>query len=68
MLSTAPTTVRVLASVPAGKVPVVALATPVDPILTAIERNRIAYVAFVTSVNRTKRNAGSNSSTSDTRA
>ena len=30
-----------------------ALAAPVDPILTAIERDRIAYVAFVTSVNRT---------------
>jgi hypothetical protein len=29
------------------------MATPVDPILTAIERDRIAYVAFVTSVNRT---------------
>ena len=48
-----PAAVRVLASVPAWKVPVVAMATPVDPILTAIERDRIAYVAFVTSVNRT---------------
>ena len=38
----------------AWKVPVVAMATPVDPILTAIERDRIAAdVAFVTSVNRT---------------
>jgi hypothetical protein len=31
----------------------VAIATPVDPILTAIERDRLAHVAFVTSVNRT---------------
>ena len=29
------------------------MATPVDPILTAIERDRIAYVAFVASLNRT---------------
>jgi hypothetical protein len=48
-----PDAVRVLASVPAWKVPVVAMATPVDPILTAIERDRIAYVGFLTSVNRT---------------
>ena len=48
-----PAAVRVLASVPAWKVPVVAMATPVDPILTAIERDRIAYVAFVTSLNKT---------------
>ena len=45
--------VRVLASAPAWKVPVVAIATPVDPILTAIERDRIAYVAFVASVGPT---------------
>ena len=45
--------VRVLASAPAWKVPVVAMATPVDPILTAIERDRLAHVAFVTSVHRT---------------
>jgi hypothetical protein len=45
--------VRVLASVPAWEVPVVAMATPVDPIFTAIERDRIAYVAFATSLNRT---------------
>ena len=32
-----PAAVRVLASVPAWKVPVVAMATPVDPIFTAIE-------------------------------
>jgi hypothetical protein len=48
-----PAAVRVLASVPAWKVPVVAIATPVDPILTAIERDRLAHVAFVTSVHRT---------------
>ena len=48
-----PAAVRVLAGVPAWKVPVVAMATPVDPILTAIERDRLAHVAFVTSVNRT---------------
>ena len=48
-----PAAVRVLAGVPAWKVPVVAMATPVDPILTAIERDRLAPVAFVTSVNRT---------------
>ena len=45
--------VRVLASVPAWEVPVVAMATPVDPIFTAIERDRIAYVAFAASLNRT---------------
>ena len=45
--------VRVLASAPAWKVPVVAMATPVDPILTAIERDRIAYVAFAASLNKT---------------
>jgi hypothetical protein len=48
-----PAAVRVLASVPAWKVPVVAMATPVDPILTAIKRDRLAHVAFVTSVNTT---------------
>jgi hypothetical protein len=42
-----------LASVPALALPAVAMATPVDPIFTAIERDRIAYVAFVASVNRT---------------
>jgi hypothetical protein len=35
------------------------MATPVDPILTAIERDRIAYVAFVTSVNRNRRRESS---------
>ena len=48
-----PAAVRVLASVPARKVPVVAIATPVDPSLSAIERDRLAHVAFVTSVHRT---------------
>jgi hypothetical protein len=46
-------TVGALSRVPAQVVPAVPMATPVDPILTAIERDRIAYVAFVTSVNRT---------------
>jgi hypothetical protein len=41
-----------LASVPAWAVPVVALATPVDPIFTAVAIDRIAYVAFIASVNR----------------
>ena len=31
------------------------MATPVDPILTAIERDRIAYVAFAASLNKTDR-------------
>jgi hypothetical protein len=48
-----PAAVRVRAGVPAWKVPVVAIATPVDPTLTAIERDRLAHVAFVISVNRT---------------
>jgi len=42
-----------LASAPAWAVPVVAMATPVDPISTAVAHDRIAYVAFVASVNRT---------------
>jgi hypothetical protein len=48
-----PGAVRALASDPAWKVPVVAMATPVDPSLSAIERDRLAHIAFVTSVNRT---------------
>ena len=48
-----PAAVRVLASVPAWEVPVVAMATPVDPILTDIKFDRIAYVAFAGSLNRT---------------
>ena len=46
-------TVGALASVPALAIPAVAMAAPVDLFLTAIERNRIAYVAFVASVNPT---------------
>ena len=46
-------TVGALSRVPAQALPAVPRETPVDPILTAIERDRIAYVAFVTSVNRT---------------
>jgi hypothetical protein len=42
-----------LGSVPTLALPTIAMATPADPIFTAIERDRIAYVAFVTSVNRT---------------
>jgi len=42
-----------LAGVPAWGVPVVAMATPADPIFTAIERDRIAYVAFAASLNTT---------------
>jgi hypothetical protein len=47
------TTVGALASVPARALPAVPTATPVDPILTAIERDRIAYVAFAASLNKT---------------
>ena len=46
-------TVGTLASVRALAIPAVAMAVPVDLILTAIERDRIAYVAFVASVNPT---------------
>ena len=42
-----------LSRVPAQAFPAVPRVTPVDPIFTAIERDRIAYVAFVASVNRT---------------
>ena len=45
--------VGALPSVPALALPAVAMATPVDLIFTAIERDRIAYVAFVASVNPT---------------
>jgi hypothetical protein len=41
------------ASVPGRALPAAAMTTPVDPIRTAIERDRIAYVAFGASVNRT---------------
>jgi hypothetical protein len=51
-------TVGVLA-VPARAPPAVPMATPVDPLLTAIERDRIAYVAFAASLNKTNgRKAG----------
>ena len=40
-------------AVPARALPAVPMATPVDPILTAIERDHIAYVAFATSLNKT---------------
>ena len=46
-------TVGALASVPALAIPAVAMAAPVDLFLTAIERDRIAYVAFAASVNPT---------------
>jgi hypothetical protein len=39
-------TVGALASVPAPALPAVPMATPVDPILTAIERDCIAYVGL----------------------
>ena len=47
-------TVGALASVPAPARPDVATATSVDLIFTATERDRIAYVAFVASVNPTE--------------
>jgi hypothetical protein len=47
-------TVGALASVPAPARPDVATATSVDLIFTATERGRIAYVAFVASVNPTE--------------
>ena len=40
-------------AVPARALPAVPMATPVDPILTAIERDRIAYAAFAASLNKT---------------
>ena len=40
-------------AVPAGALPAVPIATPVDPILTAIKRDHIAYVAFAASLNKT---------------
>jgi hypothetical protein len=46
-------TVGAPASVPALAIPAAAMAAPVDLILTAIERDRIAYVAFVASVGPT---------------
>ena len=46
-------TVGALSRVPAQARPAVPMATPVDPIFTAIERDRIAYVAFAASLNKT---------------
>ena len=46
-------TVDALTSIPALASPAVGMATPADLILTAVERDRIAYVAFVASVNPT---------------
>ena len=46
-------TVGALSRVPAQALPAVPMATPVDPIFTAIERDRIAYVAFAASLNKT---------------
>jgi hypothetical protein len=43
----------VSASVPTLALRAIVMATPADPILTSIERDRIAYVTFVTSFNRT---------------
>jgi hypothetical protein len=40
-------------AVPARALPAVPMATPVHPILTAIERDRIAYATFVASLNKT---------------
>jgi hypothetical protein len=46
-------TVGALNSVPTLAMPAAAVAAPIDLILPAIERDRIAYVAFVASVNPT---------------
>jgi hypothetical protein len=46
-------TVGVLSRVPVQAPPAVPMATPVDPILAAIERDRIAYAAFAASLNKT---------------
>jgi hypothetical protein len=46
-------TVGALSRVPAQVLPAVPMATPVDPILTAIERDRIAYLTFAASLNKT---------------
>ena len=42
-----------LSRVRAQAFPAVPRVTPVDPIFTAIERDRIAYVAFAASLNKT---------------
>jgi hypothetical protein len=46
-------TVGALSRVPAQVLPAVPMATPVDPILTAIERDRISYLTFAASLNKT---------------
>ena len=46
-------TVGALSRVPAQAFPAVPMATPVDPIFTAIERDRIAFVAFAASLSKT---------------
>jgi hypothetical protein len=46
-------TVGALSRVPAQALPAVPVATRVDAIFTAIERDRIAYVAFAASFNKT---------------
>ena len=46
-------TVGALFRVPTQALLAVPMATPIDPILTAIERDRIAHVAFVASLNKT---------------
>ena len=46
-------TVGALARRSGAALPAVPMATPVDPILTAIARDRIAYVAFAASLNKT---------------
>jgi hypothetical protein len=40
-------------AVPARALPAVPMTTPVDPLLTAIERDHIAYVAFAASLTKT---------------
>jgi hypothetical protein len=42
-----------LSRVPAQALPAVPMATHVDPTLTAIDRDRIAYVTFAASLNKT---------------
>jgi hypothetical protein len=46
-------TVGAVSRVPAQVLPAVPRATPVDPIFTAIERDRIAFVAFAASLSKT---------------
>jgi hypothetical protein len=45
--------VGALSRVPAQALPAVPMATPIDPVFTAIERDRIAHVAFAASLNKT---------------